>query len=271
MVAFSVETRVAHARQIACGAGWARSPGSACVSGLWDNRGLTGGRLSTCGRDMPRRNRVDPWGDLHAVPSRGLFTGNRGCLVDDAGAVIRHHNGSLWIICRTEYRGWNHPLAAARTWTPLFFLDDAVALAAGHRPCGLCRRTDYLAFRAAVSTAVAAGRTVLAPELNRGLAAERLRRGRGFDRARDRILWPSPLDALPTGTVIVGPATRRPLLVTGSHLQPFGFDGWEAPNDRPRGVEVEVLTPPMSVAALANGFGPRLHPTASDERPDRRH
>ncbi len=217
---------------------------------------------------MPRRNRVDPWGDLHAVPSRGLFTGNRGCLVDDAGGLVRHHNGSLWIICRTEYRGWKHPLAAARTWTPLFFLDDAVALAAGHRPCGLCRRADYLAFRNAVSTAVAAGRTVLAPELNRGLAAERHRRGRGLVRARDRILWAGALDVLPAGTVIIDPATHAPHLVTGSHLQPFGFDGWGPPSDRPRDIEVKVLTPPMSVAALINGFVPRLHPTASDHLPN---
>ena len=107
---------------------------------------------------MPRRNRVDPWGDIHAVPARGLYTGNRGCLVDDTGQLLRHHNGSLWIICRTQFRDWKHPLAAPRTWTPLFFLDDAVALAAGHRPCGLCRRADYLAFRDAVTIATDADR-----------------------------------------------------------------------------------------------------------------
>ena len=105
---------------------------------------------------MPRRNRVDPWGDLHAVPARGLFTGNRGCLVDDVGQLKRHHNGSLWIVCRTQFQDWKHPIAAPRTWTPLFFLDDAVALAAGHRPCGLCRRADYNAYRAAVTLATGA-------------------------------------------------------------------------------------------------------------------
>ncbi len=89
---------------------------------------------------MPRRNRVDPFGDLHAAPERGLFTGNRGCLVDDAGDVVRHHRGRLWITCRLEFRGWRQPLAAPHHWTPLFFLDEAVALAAGHRPCAFCRR-----------------------------------------------------------------------------------------------------------------------------------
>ena len=212
---------------------------------------------------MTRRNRVDPWGDLHAVPARGLFTGNRGCLVDDAGEVVRHHRGSLWIICRTEYRGWQHPLDAPRTWTPLFFLDDAVALAAGHRPCGLCRRADYLAFRSAVTAATAVGHVVLAPELNRALAAERYRRGRGLIRGHDRILITTSVDALPVGVVIVDRATREPCLVTGNHLQTFTFDGWGQPRDRPRGVNAEVLTPATSVAALADGFAPCLHPTAA--------
>ena len=102
---------------------------------------------------MPRRNRVDPWGDLHAVSGRGLFTGNRGCLVDDHENVVRHHGSSLWIICLTKFRDWCWPLARPRRWTPVFFLDEAVALAAGHRPCGLCRRDAYRAYRDAVSTA----------------------------------------------------------------------------------------------------------------------
>ncbi len=223
------------------------------------------------GRRMPRRNRVDPWGDLHATPSRGIFTGNRGCLVDDAGRLIRHHNGSLWITCRTEYKDWRHPLEAPKTWTPLFFLDDAVALAAGHRPCGLCRRSDYLAYRSAVSLADADGRTVLARELNQRIAAERYSRGRGLIRAQDRILWTHTFDALPAGTVVVGPATHESYLVTSDHLQLFAFDGWGPPRERPQGIEVEVLTPATSVAALANGFTPRLHPTAIENPADVNH
>jgi len=211
---------------------------------------------------MPHQNRVDPWGDLHAVSSRGLFTGNRGCLVDNGGQLVRHHKGPLWITCRTEFRDWKHPLNAPRTWTPLFFLDDAVALAAGHRPCGLCRRDDYEAFRDAVTLATGSDRMVLAPDLNRRLTTERHRSGRGLVRARDRILFTSDLDALPTGTVIVDPATHLPQMVTKNHLHPFGFEGWGSPSERPRGVRVEVLTPRTSVAALDGGFIPRLHPTA---------
>jgi hypothetical protein len=209
---------------------------------------------------MPRRNRVDPWGDLHAVPERGLFTGNRGCLVDDEGKIARHHRGQLWIICVTEYQGWRHPLEAPRRWTPIFFLDDAVALAAGHRPCGLCRRSDYVSYRDAVSRSgvrPAPG----AVELNRRLARERLRPGRGLDRARDRITWPALADTLPIGTVIVD-SDRSPRLVLKDRLMAFAFSGWVHSAPRPTSATVEVLTPPTSVAALRHGFVPTLHPSA---------
>jgi hypothetical protein len=100
---------------------------------------------------MPRRNRVDPWGDLHAVSARGLFTGNRGCIVDEREQVVRHHRSStLWITCLIEFRDWRVPLARPNRWTPIFFLDDAVALAAGHRPCATCRRDLYRTYRDAV-------------------------------------------------------------------------------------------------------------------------
>ncbi len=207
---------------------------------------------------MARRNRVDPFGDLQAVAERQGSTGNRGCLVDDGGQLVRHHSGSLWILCRLQFRDWRHPLDAPRTWTPLFFLDDAVGLAAGHRPCGLCRRDDYLSYRAAVRDGLGVERPVLAPELNRRLAAERLRRGRGLERHSDRLLTVAPIDELPSGVVVIG-RDRSPHLLTGDRLQAFDFGGWGRPVARPRGVDVEVVTPPTSVLALANGFTPNLH------------
>ncbi len=215
---------------------------------------------------MPRRNRVDPLGDLHAVSAQGMFTGNRGCLVDDDGRLVRHHNGQLWITCRTRYRNWRHPLDAPRTWTPLFFLDDAVALAAGHRPCGLCRRSDYLAYRASVTTALQADGPVLATQLNRRLSAERHRRGRGLSRSADRLLWSAPYGTLPPGTVIIGPGGDVPHLVTPNDLRPFAFTGWGMPVRSSLGVgetdDVMVVTPPTSVAALRHGYRPQLDSSA---------
>jgi hypothetical protein len=135
-----------------------------------------------------------------------------------------------------------------------------VALAAGHRPCGLCRRPDYLSYREAVSRSgvrPAPG----AVELNRRLARERLRRGRGLKRAADRITWGSRLEGLPDGTVIVDDE-HPPELVLGDRLLTFTFAGWSDPRLRPSGGSVAVLTPPTSVAALRHGFVPTLHPSA---------
>jgi hypothetical protein len=207
----------------------------------------------------PRRNRVDPFGDLHAVRERGLFTGNRGCLVDARGELVRHHRGSLWITCRTSFRGRRVGLARPGRWTPLFFLDDAVALAAGHRPCGECRHAAYLAYREGVAAAL--GRPVRAAELNRRLAAERLGPGRGMSRAADRTLWTTPADALPDGSVVL---TDGPRLISGGQLLAFAFDGWRHPVPCPSG-EMSVLTPRTSVLALIHGFSARLHPSAQPQ------
>ncbi|MFC7491167.1 MULTISPECIES: hypothetical protein [unclassified Knoellia] len=210
---------------------------------------------------MPRRNRVDPWGDLVAHPARGMFTGNRGCIVDDHENVVRHHGTNLaWITCSLEFKGRRVGPARPRRWTPLFFLDEAVALAAGHRPCGECRREAYAAYRDAVSAAVGAHKALTATELHRRLADERLRPGRGLDRAGDRRLWGSTLSRLPVGTVVLD-ARRRPCLWVGTALRPFGFDGWGEPVPVADG-PVEVLSPPTSVAAMTHGFEPVLHPTA---------
>ena len=93
---------------------------------------------------VPRQNRVTPLGELIADPARGLVYGNRGCLHDGAGRIRRRYNGKRWIACRLSFRGWHRaPLMQPGRFTELFFLDEATAFAAGHRPCALCRREDY--------------------------------------------------------------------------------------------------------------------------------
>lgn len=186
------------------------------------------------------------------MATRGLLTGNRGCLVDDLGRVVRHHRGNLWISCRTEFRGRRVELARPGRWTPLFFLDDAVALAAGHRPCGECRRDAYLSYRDGVATGLSV--PLGAGELNRRLHAERLRPGRGLVRRADRRTWAGAADRLPNGTVVL---LDGPRLVHGDRVWAFTFGGWDDPIPRAKGL-LTVLTPPTSVLALANGFVPQL-------------
>jgi hypothetical protein len=168
----------------------------------------------------------------------------------------------LWIICLTEFRDWRHPLDQPHRWTPLFFLDDAVALAAGHRPCATCRGDAFRSYSDALTVALRRDRPVRATEMNARLNAERLRRGRGLDRRSDRLLWSAPMHELPDGTIVVG-ETGEPRLVRGDSTMRFSFDGWRDPGPRANGSTVEVITPPTSVAALLNGFEPVLHPSAT--------
>src|SRR4051812_29585440 len=124
---------------------------------------------------MPLQNRVTPFGELIADPARGLVYGNRGCLHDDAGRIRRHHDGRRWIACRLRFKDWHRsPLLQPGRFTELFFLDEATAFAAGHRPCALCRREDYARFLALTG---AAG----ADAIDARLHAERGRRHRAGD------------------------------------------------------------------------------------------
>src|SRR3979490_1903159 len=96
---------------------------------------------------MPLQNRVTPFSALVADPARGLVYGNRGCLHDADGHIRRRYNGKRWIACLLEFRGRHRPaLQQPGRYTELFFLDEATAFAAGHRPCAECRRPDYLRF-----------------------------------------------------------------------------------------------------------------------------
>ena len=143
----------------------------------------------------------------------------------------------------------------------MFFLDDAVALAAGHRPCALCRRPDYRAYRDAVTRGLQHPQALRAHELNARLNTERLHRGRGLVRAGDRILWPAPFAALPDGAVIVD-ADGICRLVRDHRLLRFAFDGWDTACPRPCSGTALVLTPPTSLLALTHGYRPALHASA---------
>jgi hypothetical protein len=191
---------------------------------------------------VPLQNRVTPLGDLVADPARGLVYGNRGCLHDDGGRIRRRYSGKRWIACRLQFRGWRRsPLLQPGRFTELFFLDDATALAAGHRACALCRREDYKRL-AAIWADLHPGQ-VGADAIDAQLHEERLSPHR---RA-------APAD-LPDGVfVLVG---GDPHLVLGKRVLRWTPAGYAAPSARPARREVEVITPPSLVAVLRAGWDP---------------
>jgi hypothetical protein len=200
---------------------------------------------------MPRQNRVTPYGELIDA-GRGTFMGNRGCLHGDDGIARRAHRGRRWIICALDFKDRRLPLADPGRNTQLFFLDEATALAAGHRPCGECRRT---AFRAFVD-AWKAGNPGALPDASTIDDLDRvLHRQRTAPRER------APLDDLPDGTFVALDGDPRPYLVRGGALLPWAPAEYASPLPRPAAT-VQVLTPRSTVNALRAGYPPHLHETA---------
>jgi hypothetical protein len=208
---------------------------------------------------MPLQNRTTPFGEIIAHPARGTVMGNRGIL-HDAGQRLgrarwRHPH---WIVCRLEFKARRRPVMAPRAYTELFFLDEAVALAAGHRPCAECRRAAFDGFCGAWQQAFQETRRPHAPEIDRAL-----HRGRVEPRSRRQITFAAELDALPDGAFVTLPDDPTiAWLVLGNRLLPYAPEGYGPARVRPSGREVRVLTPRTTAAVLAAGYRPELHPSA---------
>lgn len=187
---------------------------------------------------------MTPLGDVVAVADRGLVYGNRGCLHDAGGRIVRRAATRRWISCRLAYRGWyRSPVPQPGRYTGLFFLDDATALAAGHRPCALCRRRDYERVLAVLGVSGA-------DELDRTLDAERRSPRTTVDTA-----------TLPDGAFVL--VAGEPQLVLAGRLRRWEPGGYREPRRPPR--EAELVTPPSLVSVLGAGWDPVvpfLHPSA---------
>ncbi|WP_420640992.1 hypothetical protein [Candidatus Leptofilum sp.] len=211
---------------------------------------------------MPRQNRVMPTGEIIATSARGLFMGNRGILHNAEQEVVRSYAHKMWIICQLNFKGRRRKLMQPGRYTELFFLDEATALAAGHRPCFECRRSAAEQFRdawLAGNTHLNFGNSVKSAEIDAVLHGERLTGGY-YKRDKRKRTCTAVLNTLPNGTFILW--QERPYLVWQDALLPWMPAGYQPAIPRPKADHVAVLTPPSTVAALAAGYTPRLHDTA---------
>jgi len=204
---------------------------------------------------VPLQNRVTPRSDLIVDPARGLLYGNRGCLHDDRRRIRRRYNGKRWIACRLEFRGWHRsPLMRPGKFTELFFLDEATAFAAGHRPCALCRYEDYVRFGEIWRERHPAQRG--ADAIDAQLHAERL------TPSREQRVHDARLEELPDGAFVL--MDSEPHLVLGDELLLWSPAGYTSGQPRFAGATT-MITPSSLVHVLRSdwqGAVPLVHPSA---------
>jgi hypothetical protein len=209
---------------------------------------------------MHLQNRVTPFGEIVAISQRGLFTGNRGIIHDPVtkNLLTKRWATRTWLVCDREFKGRRREVMAGRSWTELFFLDEAVALAAGHRPCFLCRREAAERFRTCWASAKKEP-LPSAAHMDSMLHAERVERG-------SKRLHPItvPLNDLPDGAIVAVDGEAYTLRAGMAHR--WTTEAYDRPEIlRDAGW---LLTPPSTVMAFFAGFQPVFHPSINTT-PDR--
>ena len=211
-------------------------------------------------RPAPLQNRVLPDGEIVAVAGRGLLMGNRGCLHGpDRRLGTTRWRSRLWICCVLDWQGVRRDVMPPGRWTALFFLDEATALAAGHRPCAYCRRAAYVEYRDAWQQAAGLADRPRATEMDAVLQAERV------DRSRRKLTRPVAAGELPDGAMVRHGGGFA--LVLGGGLRPWSWQGYGPPVLVPASTVLTTLTPPSTLAALTAGYRPILHPSAEPATP----
>jgi hypothetical protein len=209
---------------------------------------------------MPRQNRVTPFGEIIAIPQRGTFMGNRGVLHNVEGHVKRAWQVKRWLVCVLEFRGRKRKVMMPNRYTELFFLDEATALAAGHRPCAECRHARFLAFCNAWKLAYPAdggSQPPTADEIDNRLHVERVTAG------RSKRSFRAALDGLPDGVfVTIATWPEQVYLAWGDSLLAWSPGGYQGRRSRPKGKKVRVLTPQSTVRAIRAGYIPEVHASA---------
>ena len=202
----------------------------------------------------PLQNRVTPTGEIIATPDRGLFTGNRGIIHDPKTKTLltRRWASPAWLTCVCEFRGRRREVMGGRSWTELFFLDEATAFAAGHRPCFFCRRDDAVRFRAAWEEGNGV-KGVRARDIDAVLHRERLSGGN-----KRLHMLPKPLEQLPDGAMVQRESEIY-LIAQGRALS-WSPAGYRSAQTAPQAAM--LLTPPSTLRALSAGYRPLLHPSA---------
>jgi hypothetical protein len=201
---------------------------------------------------MPLQNRVNPYGAIFRSPARGTFMGNRGALHNAKREIVCQFKGRRWIACCLEFRGRKRSVMSPGRYTELFFLDEAVAFAAGHRPCAECRWEQFKAFRNAWKRRDEPSETpACAPQIDTELHRTRI------DNHGRKVTYEAKLDSLPNGCFVQIDGSA--FLIWNDALLLWTPERYARKDRRPTGVTVTVLTPLPIVQCFAQGYEPEIH------------
>ncbi len=198
---------------------------------------------------MPLQNRVNPFGEICFSENRGAFTGNRGVIHNEKQQIVKNFNVKRWIICLLEYKDYQRKVMTPNRWTELFFLDEATALAAGHRPCTFCQRQRSIEFR---EHWVAANQEFFGISDIKVDAIDNILH-------RERISVEKPfleIGDLPDGVFVE--LEEKPYLICNERLFEWSFEGYRTSVAKPQNAVVKILTPISTVRSIKNGFQPIL-------------
>jgi hypothetical protein len=206
---------------------------------------------------MPLQNRISPFSMITATPERGAWTGNRGVIHNANKEIVRNHAVKYWITCVLEYKNFQRKVMTPNRWTELFFLDEATAFAAGHRPCGFCRNADFKRFKKlwllANGEQYGLAENVKMDVIDQLIHLERL------DKKGNQKTFKANLSTLPDGTFVSLNDSAEAYLWVQQNLYKWSFSGYTKVLEFERNQAVNVLTPFGYVEVFRAGYLPQIH------------
>ncbi len=211
---------------------------------------------------MPLQNRISPFSTIIATPERGTWTGNRGVIHNAHKEIVRNHAVKYWITCELKYKNFQRKVMTPNRWTELFFLDEATAFAAGHRPCGFCRNSDFKHFKSlwllANGERYGLAKDAKIDAIDALIHQERLNEN-GFQKT-----FKANLTTLPDGTFVTIDDSSKAYLWFQQNLYEWSFSGYTKVLEFVQNQEVEVLTPLSYVETFKAGYLPQVHSSIGD-------
>ncbi len=199
------------------------------------------------------QNRVNPFGDIVKTEARGAWMGNRGVIHNHQQELVKPFKLKAWLICKLEFKGRKRPVMAPNQYTELFFMDEATAFAAGHRPCCECRRADYDKFKSLwlkANPEYGFNLKTSIQQIDEILHQERV------GAAKEKVTFEASPNDLPNGSFIA--LNQNAYLIWDGLMYLWSPFGYEKGIMISEGGKVQVLTPKSVVKTFAAGYVPQV-------------